>query len=220
MPCFNMTGKRKRQVSTQRPDHDALKRQKISAQSAGKGQSNKEDHVVKQVLSTQKHLHSRGKGKRKRKRPSQRLGADLVKTQGVSLPSNGKEPVVKQALLAQYYPQVLTLREYLLSKLPAASKIRRRKILSIGRKARLEGGKDNELFGEFLDNCLIGLLKYGKVSAEERQQQWTLFSQRADTSNSTFANVTGISIFSQSEVCEVPACRDLFCCVGHKPDLV
>jgi telomerase reverse transcriptase len=140
-------------------------------------------------------------GKRKRTRPG--IESDQ-KRQRISSNPNGKDPVVKQALLAQYYPQVCSLREYLLFKLPATSRIRRKKILNLGRKQSLDNGKDCSAFSDFLDCTLVGVLKCNDASSEERIQQWTSFSQRANTSDSTFANMSGAGNFSQSEVSVYP----------------
>jgi len=134
-------------------------------------------------------------GKRKRARPKHRAECG-PKRQKLSDSSNSKDAVVKQALLAQFYPQVLSLREFLISKLPPSSKIRRKKILSVGKKRESE---TDQKLSKFLDQTLVGVSKHKGVSQEERLQQWTTFSQRADDSVS-FANTTGVGIFSQSEV--------------------
>jgi len=134
-------------------------------------------------------------GKRKRNRPGHDGGGD--KRQKISGGFNGKDPVVKHAVLAQYYPQVFTLREYLLSKLPATSKVRRKKIVSVGKKPQSDGITDD--LASFLDRTLIGVLKYKDASPEERLKQWATFSQRLDTSDSDLTNLSGIE-FSQSEV--------------------
>lgn len=138
-------------------------------------------------------------GKRKRRRSGRGDRGDQgdSKRQRISGALNSKDPIVKQAVLAQYYPRVLSLRQYLLSKLPSASKIRKKKILSVGRSPRPDG-KDETVFSNFLDQTLVGVIEQKEVSSEERIQQWTSFSQRADTSD--FANLSGVSIFSQSEV--------------------
>jgi hypothetical protein len=134
-------------------------------------------------------------GKRKRSRPSHRMGGD-PKRQKVSESPIGKDPVVKEALLAQFYPQVLSLREFLISKLPPSSKVRRKKILFVGKKPDSEA---DQKLSKVLDQTLVGVSKHKGVSQEERWQQWTTFSQKADDSVS-FANATGVGIFSQSEV--------------------
>ncbi|TVY53989.1 Telomerase reverse transcriptase, partial [Lachnellula suecica] len=110
-----------------------------------------------------------------------------------------KEPIIKQALLAQYYPQVLTLREYLLQRLPNASKIRRKKISSVGRHPAPENAELEQWLAAFLDQTLIGVSVCKEVSREERWKQWTTFSQRADESASTL-NLSSPGVFSQSEL--------------------
>ena len=135
-------------------------------------------------------------GKRKRSRPSHRVEGDQ-KRQKISETSSSKDAIVKEALLAQFYPQVLSLRDFLISKLPPSSKVRRKKILSVGKKPDSEA---DQKLSKVLDQTLVGVSKHKEVSQEERRQQWTTFSQKADDSVS-FANATGVGIFSQSEVC-------------------
>ena len=136
-------------------------------------------------------------GKRKRNKHS--IESEQ-KRQRICSNSNGKGPIVKHAVLGQCYPQVFTLREYLLATLPATSKIRRKKVSNIGRSHSLDGEKDYSALSHFLDRTLVGVLKSNQISAKERVQQWTSFSQRVDISASTFANLSGTGNFSQSEV--------------------
>jgi telomerase reverse transcriptase len=133
--------------------------------------------------------------KRKRSRPNHGLGSDQ-KRQKISEASSRKDSVVKEALLAQFYPQVFSLREYLISKLPPNSKVRRRKILSVGKNPDSEA---DQKLSEFLDQTLVGVAKHQGVSQAERWRQWTTFSQKADEST-PFANLSGAGLFSQSEV--------------------
>lgn len=135
-------------------------------------------------------------GKRKRTRSGRSIGADQ-KRQKVSANQNSKNPVIKHALLAQYYPQVLSLREYLLSKLPSSSKVRHNKILSVGR--RPDSKESEQKLAKYLDQTLVGVLKEYEISPQERWRQWAAFSQIADDSTS-FANLSGIALYSQSEV--------------------
>jgi telomerase reverse transcriptase len=140
-------------------------------------------------------------GKRQRERPGQ--GTERhEKRQRVSGSFNGPRgnPIVKNALLAQYYPHVCSLREYLLSKLPPTSKIRRKKILSVCRNREGQTGECDQALADALDRTLIGVSNHSVVSPHERRLEWTSFSQRIDTSVSTFANITGAEAFSQSEV--------------------
>lgn len=135
----------------------------------------------------------------KRKRNKHGIEGDQ-KRQRICVNTKGKDSVVKQAVLAQYYPQVFTLREYLLFKLPATSKVRRKKILNLGGKQSHGDRKECGVVSAFLDRTLVGVMKSNEVLLEERIQQWTSFSQKVDMSDPTFANLSGTGNFSQSEV--------------------
>jgi hypothetical protein len=139
--------------------------------------------------------------KRKRTRPGHGSGRDgkRLRLSG-SFNGSGQDPVVKTALLAQYYPRVLSLREYLLSKLPPTSKIRRKQILTVGRNLGGATRERDQALAHALDKTLVGILKQSELSREERWQQWTSFSQKADTSVSTLANISGIGLFSHPDV--------------------
>lgn len=134
-------------------------------------------------------------GKRKRIRSSH-LNEGCIKRQKIRN-SDESDPVIKQAVLAQYYPQVLSLREYLLSKLPETSKIRKKKISSVGK--RTDDSEDNRRVSEFLDRTLVGVSKCTDFSSNERWQHRSTFTQRADDSVSC-ANPAAAPMFSQSEV--------------------
>jgi hypothetical protein len=140
-------------------------------------------------------------GKRKRHRPGQGGRGDAKRQRiATSLNGSSQDPVVKNAVLAQYYLRVLSLREYLLSKLPPTSKIRRKKILTVGRKAGQETSEHEQVLANALGQILIGVSRDSLDSQGERWRQWPSFSQRADTSASTLANLSEIELFSQSEV--------------------
>lgn len=141
-------------------------------------------------------------GKRKRKSHGNR-GGGCQKRQKIALNTEGNGPVVKSALLVQFYPQVLTLRQYLLSRLPANSKVRKKKIRNVGKNSSPNHTEEDERFCSFLDQTLVGVTKRTEVLQDERWKQWNTFSQRADESASTLANLTGVGTFSQSEVREV-----------------
>lgn len=134
---------------------------------------------------------------------------DLNKRQKASGDTHRKDPPVKQTLLAKYYPNVLCLRDYLLSKLPVSSKVRRKKLLSVGHKLARNiehQGDDHEeededhLLGDFLDSTLIGVSLNHELSHENRLKEWVSFSQKGDISVSTIANSSGNDVYSQSEV--------------------
>lgn len=140
-------------------------------------------------------------GKRKRSRAS-RPGPDAsaAKRQKISPSSRAKDPLVKQAVLATYFPKVCTLREYLVSKLPPRSKIRRKKILSVGHQPKPGCEEEQACLAKFMDKTLIGVLQNADITQTERTQQWAAVSQREETSVSGFADCTGVGTFSQSEV--------------------
>jgi telomerase reverse transcriptase len=142
--------------------------------------------------------------KRKRDRGRKEV-AEFTKRQKITGSLRGSDPPVKDALLAQYYPTVLSLREYLLSKLPRTSKIRKKKILGVGRKSSAETGDlqddtdEDRVLADFLGRTLVGVSTY-EISQEERAEGWNTFSQRGDTSISTIGNLSGGGLFSQSDV--------------------
>ncbi|EFX01630.1 telomerase reverse [Grosmannia clavigera kw1407] len=63
------------------------------------------------------------------------------------------DPVVKHALLTRCFPQVLTLRAYLLSRLPASSRIRRKKLREVGLAA--DPSPVEQRLRRLLDNALV-----------------------------------------------------------------
>jgi telomerase reverse transcriptase len=141
--------------------------------------------------------------KRKRSRPEQSTesGNKRLRPCGAKQTNGG---LVKQALLSQYYPMVLTLREYLLSKLPASSKVRRKKISAVKRRTLCDHVDETELYdpslAKYLDQTLVGVQEE-ESPKDERLKQWTCFSQRADNSESTVRSGDGDGGYSQSEVC-------------------
>lgn len=118
--------------------------------------------------------------------------------------SNAPVNVVRQSLLSRFYPEVLTLREYLLVKLPSNSRIRRKKVLSAGRRGldqQIEGTIDDAdgIVGSFLDSTLVGIPHYSPPS-EYRATRWHSFTNQADVSELD-VTVTPFDLgHSQSEV--------------------
>jgi telomerase reverse transcriptase len=159
---------------------------------------------------------------RKRKRAGSSKSCDVDRKRSkINATVNGtsvnKGATIKHALLAKYYAQVFSLREYLLSKLPTASKVRRRKITLIG--GRPEETEAEKQLSNFLDHTLIGVSRCNEVSQEERWEQWTTFSQKPDDSRS-YVNVNGVDLYSQSEVCVYSLLCSLYleCLVLHVQD--
>lgn len=142
-------------------------------------------------------------GKRKRKRPGNATESQEKRQKTSTSISNTslaapKDSVIKQALLTQFYSGVFTLREYLLSKLPSTSKIRRKKILNIGR-SRSPGEDGDQRISSFIDKTLVGVLPQSDGSKEDRRQQWENLSQKADDSMSSIDS-KAVGKISLSEV--------------------
>lgn len=123
---------------------------------------------------------------------------------------------VGYAFLAQYYPKIQTLRSYIIASLPATSRIRRRKIESLGssvpspQPCPTPSHEPVELeasLASFLDSTLVvradavdqaGSRQQGAV--DDRREKWLNFSQKGDESYVTLSNGPAGALFSQSEV--------------------
>lgn len=102
--------------------------------------------------------------------------------------SNVPVNVVQQSLLSQFYPEVLTLREYLLVKLPSNSRVRRKKVLSVGRRGLVHDDRDipttvnaDGILGSFLDSTLVGI-PHHSPQGDQRVARWHSFTNQADAS--------------------------------------
>jgi hypothetical protein len=105
---------------------------------------------------------------------------------------------VKRDLLQQSYAVVLTLREYMLLKLPSSSRLRRKKINSLGKSnevAELEATISN-----FLDSTLICDSDAVLQTNNAAYAQWLSFSQKGDESHVTISGAISESQNTQSEV--------------------
>ncbi|EAQ93265.1 hypothetical protein CHGG_01500 [Chaetomium globosum CBS 148.51] len=110
--------------------------------------------------------------------------------------------IIKHALLAQYYPEIQTLRQYALSELPSSSRIRRKKIGSVGlgHLSPNETPTEDELvLGELLDTTIVARRQRPEVDHGHRWLQWIGFSQKGDESYVTLSDGLKWSIYSQSE---------------------
>lgn len=127
-------------------------------------------------------------------------------------PKTGSNPgrlqvpgAVKHALLAQYYQTTLTLRQYLLDNLPAASRLRRRKIAAVGSEPSTANDPDGvrAQLARLLDTTLVGHTvspkELAKAQSESRLQQWIDYSQK-DDSHVTLSGGDASAIHFQSEV--------------------
>lgn len=148
-------------------------------------------------------------GKRKRSRYGRRRDNRTEKRQRTGLDGAGHDTTVRKSLLTLYYPQVMSLREHLLSKLPPTSKIRRKKILSISKRnlqdvvSNEEGSKVRK-FCDLLDNTLVGAFCGQDASMDERMKQFISFSQRDDRSGSELGVIQSSGGYCQAEVSAAP----------------
>lgn len=110
---------------------------------------------------------------------------------------------VKHALLAQYYPNILTLRQYLLHNLPPASRTRRKKIEAFQADVSDADTSIRVQLAKLLDTTLIGLRvcpeDVAKARSKSRLQQWIDYSQK-DDSHVTLSTGDASAIHLQSEV--------------------
>ena len=110
---------------------------------------------------------------------------------------------VSRDLLQYYYHGVTNLRQYLLESLPSRSRLRRKKIASIGVNNKTWTEAEG-LVAHLLDTALVCSSR-SSVQREEgskvRWQQWLNFSQQGDESHVTISGDPSASIYSQSEVC-------------------
>lgn len=82
-------------------------------------------------------------------------------------------------VIARYYREVLTLRHYLLRQLPTSSKLRRRRIASLGSSTAPEHGQpEPQPLADLLDATLVGVLKQPSPKVDsERQRDYRAFTQ-------------------------------------------
>ena len=121
---------------------------------------------------------------------------------------------IKHPVLSLYYPQVLTLRNFLLSKLPLSSRSRHRKITSAGihcessanvgasedaeHSQRLE---DDTALAKSLDTTFVGQLHVRPPGSDDsRVKGLASFSQKV---SSTVGSSAGGGTCSQSEACAI-----------------
>ncbi|EGX91766.1 telomerase reverse transcriptase, putative [Cordyceps militaris CM01] len=99
-------------------------------------------------------------------------------------------------LLNFFYPHCISLREYALASLPQTSRLRRRKIKSLGTiPERFELEKD---LCCLLDSTLVCYHQLTPDVADNRWEQWLSFSQRGEDSSVSLTG--GSPIYSQSEI--------------------
>lgn len=118
----------------------------------------------------------------------------------------GHENIVKDSLLFQYYRKVLTLREFLLWRLPSSSKVRRKRIASVGchgqpSKHAAEGDSGDATLALHLDGTLVGVLKQDEVEKVRSTKDLLSYSRLGVASKVMDKSGICEKWFRQSEVC-------------------
>ena len=126
----------------------------------------------------------RASGARDEHAPPSKRAADLHARQGAPDASTPRHPV-----LQQFYPEVLTLRAYVLSKLKDKPQRQRRLLDHV-----------DSTFSQFLDSTVVGsgLPDAKPVSQQTRLQEFISFSQKL--SGSTAESTDSVVASSQNEV--------------------
>lgn len=150
--------------------------------------------------------------KRKRGSPTNPISGDTVQkkrrtSQADSHTDDRQAPplaTIQHAVLSRFYPRVYSLRDYVLSRLPPTSKIRRKKVAAIGKPDGTQNPPLSDIersVGNLLDHTLVGILEDATcIPADDRWGRWTTFSQKGDESYVTLSDGIADSKFSQSEV--------------------
>ncbi|KAJ4344797.1 Telomerase reverse transcriptase [Didymosphaeria variabile] len=135
-------------------------------------------------------------------------------------------PAIEHPVLSRLYPGVLSLRHYLLSRLPASSKLksRRRKISQLGihpgQGDIAPRGIDLEL-GELLDTTLVGVIpssraKKPEEATRERDGDLESFTQEVAASNGS-AGTFKPGYFLQAEIVDFVIWRLFKRSTSYKP---
>ena len=112
--------------------------------------------------------------------------------------SSCSDTPVRRDLLERCYVRVTTLRDHVLSSLPRGSRLRRKKVASIGQGDNI--GEVESQLSRLLDSSLVCFRDQARDSDDTRWEQWLVFSQKEDESYVSISDgITG-SMYSQSEV--------------------
>ena len=170
--------------------------------------------LISRDVSTAKMSRARNKRRRESEHasaaePSAEKGATRAKkSRRVEGTSDNISKSVSHPLLSQLYPQVQTLRDYVLSKLPASSRLRRKKIASLGLASEASGkeavSETEQNVARLLDTTVVASSTQSNAPEDDRWEKWSSFSQKGDESYVTLSDgFTGAS-FSQTEVHTLP----------------
>ncbi|KAH7077248.1 hypothetical protein FB567DRAFT_146392 [Paraphoma chrysanthemicola] len=163
----------------------------------------------------------------KRKRDSHASGATRKKARRAgpaSQSANATPTSTDHPVLQRLYPEVLTLRHYLLSQLPRSSKNRRRRLFHLGLAPPAGHGEptsdiDREL-GQLLDSTLIGCSSDASSrpavqTLENREREIKSFTQQRSQSTSGATYEPGY--FRQSEIVDFVVWLLFRRSTSHKP---
>lgn len=142
---------------------------------------------------------------RKRKRP---VSADHVSTDDPpskrikdrSQTSGKEKGLIQHPVLSHYYPEIQTLRDYIIAQLPSSSRLRRRKVAAVGVVNNPSGAPQSDVersLGTLLDTTLVGITAPKTEGGSSSMDGWKNFSQRGDESYVTLSN--GITGFAESQ---------------------
>ncbi|KAJ0167125.1 Telomerase reverse transcriptase [Colletotrichum tanaceti] len=110
---------------------------------------------------------------------------------------------IKYCVLPQCYDNVQTLREFLLSKLPGSSRLRRKKISLLGKGENRPSKEGHDYTPELvvlLDTTLVCTHHRSQAQSDSRWEQWRSFSQKADESVISASGNLASAAASQSEI--------------------
>lgn len=112
--------------------------------------------------------------------------------------SSCSDTPVRRDLLERCYARVTTLRDHVLSSLPRGSRLRRKKVASIGQGDNI--GEVESQLSQLLDSSLVCFHDKTRDSDDTRWEQWLVFSQKEDESYVSISDGIAGSMYSQSEV--------------------
>lgn len=148
-----------------------------------------------------------GRAKNKRKDDSeQQSGVASVTNRSVKRAKRDNKPSVgalSHPLLSQLHPHLQTLREYILARLPASSRLRRKKIASVGLQSEASERSVTEVklaLARLLDTTVVAYSAQRGVQHDDRWEKWNSFSQKGDDSHVTLSDGHVGSSFCQTEV--------------------
>ncbi|OIW34484.1 hypothetical protein CONLIGDRAFT_587925, partial [Coniochaeta ligniaria NRRL 30616] len=148
-----------------------------------------------------------GRSTNKRKRDSKQQTGDASSTERSAKKTKrgnkSQNDSLSHPLLSQLYPHLQTLREYILSRLPASSRLRRKKIASVGLQSEASEKPVTEVelaLARLLDTTVVARSAEREARHDDRWEKWNSFSQKGDESYVTLADGYAGASFSQTEI--------------------